>query len=333
MAEKTDADRIRAVLSERAETLDLGTRQWWTEYAFHVTDVQNAVGILREGRIYCRGKAVGQGLMKVENADLEVIRRSSERTDTLARLYFRPRNPFHYRTEGCRPIAHRHHGAHTPVPIFFLFKLPGLLAQQGTEYTNGWGASDSVQLRGDANGLRSMEWRDIYSLGSMGTNPTRQGDLKFYRMAEIVVRDHLTLDLLSAIVCRTAPERDTLLTLLPPEIRDHWRKFVRLNSRPDLFELHWTYLRSVQWVGENILFNFAESQAPGPFQVEVLFTDVVTGRALKPIRIQQTIAPPNLTLKIRAKDFEKLYAEVRLDGCLVYANELDSKALLTDSAQ
>lgn len=332
MAERADADQIRAELSARAKSLDLGSRQWWMDYAFHVTDVQNAAGILAEGRLYCRKQATGRHLMKVENADVGIIKKSAERTDTLARLYFRPRNPFHFDTEGCRPIARRHSsGAHTAVPVFFLFDLAKLLTQQGTEYTNGWGASDSVQLRGDANGLRSMNWRDIYSLGSMGTDPARKGDLKFYRMAEVVMRDHLTLDHLLGVICRTAPERDTLLTILPEEIRDRWRKHVRISTRPDLFELHWTYLRSVQWVGEHIVFSFSASLTPGPFEVELLLTDVTTGRPLSPIKVQRTFSPPNLALRVKAAQFEKLYAEVRLDGSLVYAGTLDSKTLLTDS--
>lgn len=333
MAEKADADQIRAVLAARAQSLVLGPRQWWMDYAFHVTDVQNAVGILTEGRLFSRRGAISRNLMKVENADIEVIKKSSERTDTLARLYFRPRNPFHYDTEGCRPIARRHSSrAHTPLPVFFLFDLPELLVEEGTLYTNGWGASDSVQLRGDARGLESMNWKDIYSLGSMGTDPARKGELKFFRMAEVVVRDHLTLEHLSAVVCRTPPERDTLLTLLPDNIRDQWRKHIRISARPNLFELHWTYLQSVQWVAELILFNFSLSQTPGPFDVQILFTDLATGRALNPIKFQRIIAPPNLTLRVNAAKFHRLYAEVFLDGALVYAGTLDSKSLLTDSA-
>jgi hypothetical protein len=330
LAEKSDASEIRAKLAARDAVLNLGARQWWLKFAFHVTDVRNAAGILGAECLHCRATAIREGLMKVENADLGVIAKAAARTDTMARLYFRPRNPFHYDTEGCRPRKDRHHsGAHMPVPVFLLFHLADLLCTEGTLYTNGWPVSSTAVIRGDAAGLDEMNWKDIYSLGSMGTDTARKGELKFYRMAEILVPDSCPLTTLAAVICRTPSDRQTLLALLPEQSRDAWGKRIRL-SQPDLFEGHWTSVRSVQWVGDIIVFTFSESTRPGPFDLRFDIKDLDSGRTLSPIKRQQTIAPPNLTFRINAAPYKRLYIELRLDDSLVYAHTLSPAALLTN---
>ncbi|MCC7429339.1 hypothetical protein IT568_00710 [bacterium] len=40
----------------------------WLDYFFHFTDIENAVEILKEGKLYCRKEAVKKGLMKINNA-------------------------------------------------------------------------------------------------------------------------------------------------------------------------------------------------------------------------------------------------------------------------
>ena len=140
MGLKHDAIAIKQYLTERNEELAprLGSRKWWPRFAFHFTDVLNAVGILTEERLYCRAAAIDRGLMKVNNAAPTVIERSQDRTDRLARFYFRPRTPTQYHNEGCRPTDQRSYlNAHCPVPIFFLFDLEALLIQKGTRVSNG----------------------------------------------------------------------------------------------------------------------------------------------------------------------------------------------------
>src|SRR5688500_6063783 len=64
-------------------------------------------------------------------------------------------------------------------------------------------------------------WGQICSSGSVSRE--RIGDMKFYRMAEILIPNRVGLEHLKHIVCSTAPERDTLLHLLPEGVRQKWR--------------------------------------------------------------------------------------------------------------
>lgn len=271
MTQKSDARAIRRVLSERAKKLDVGSRQWWLNYAFHFTDVRNAAGVLREGHLYCRAQATAKGLMVVENADREVIKRRPELTDQYARLYFRPRTPTQYRNEGIRPIAKREsHNAHCPVPVFFLFDLQSVLVREGSLFTDVAANWDEAYPRGSAKALRRMPWADIYSSGGMGI---RIHELTGARRAEILVKDSVDLQDLRLILCRSGPERDMLLHLLPEQMRRQWSKKIRLAGRLEVFETHWTYLKSITWVGDELVFSF--SPRPANFQTNIRVTDQV----------------------------------------------------------
>lgn len=328
MGLKADADAIRKVLAARTQTLQLGPRQWWLDYAFHFTDVQNAVGILTEEKLLSRGEAVARSLMKVENADREIIHRSAHRTANFARLYFRPRTPTQWNNEGCRPEGHRPRNAHCPVPIFFLFDLATVLIQEGVLFSNGQAASPSVVLGGGAAALRNMNWKDIYSSGSMGTDPSRIGDLKFYRMAEILVPDELGLDALSHVVCRTGPERTTLLSLLSPEARAKWRSKIRLNGRAELYEGHWTYVQDVTWTADTVVIMFNPSWEPAPFKVRATITNPSDNRSFEYATDRSFQAGNNrLRLKIPVA-METAHVTVWLDRCLVYDAELQCQDLL-----
>lgn len=46
---------------------------WWPKYAFHYTDVTNAIGILKTGYLYSRYNAEKSHLMSNDNASRQVI--------------------------------------------------------------------------------------------------------------------------------------------------------------------------------------------------------------------------------------------------------------------
>jgi hypothetical protein len=112
--------------------------------------------------------------------------------------------------------------------------------------------------RADAEFLKHMDWGQIYSSGAVARE--RVGDMKFYRMAEILIPDGVGLEHLQHIVCRTAPERDTLLHLLSDEARSKWRSKIRTAGRAELFEGHWTHIESVKWVGHVIVLTLTQGR-------------------------------------------------------------------------
>ena len=96
---------------------------WWPKYAYHYTDISNAVSILRSGYIYSRIHATESGLMQNDNASRQVIDITNRAAVSSVRFYFRPLTPTQYHNEGYKhPQLRYNHdeNANTPVPVFFL---------------------------------------------------------------------------------------------------------------------------------------------------------------------------------------------------------------------
>ena len=80
-----------------------GAQNWWTKYLFHFTDITNALSILGHKALLSRNEAQRLGLMKNDNANDDVIARTSEEHKNYARLYFAPSTPTQYNNEGFKP--------------------------------------------------------------------------------------------------------------------------------------------------------------------------------------------------------------------------------------
>ena len=73
---------------------------WWPKYAYHFTDVRNAVNILRTGTLYSRIEADERKLMVNDNASKQVIDMTHAAALSNVRFYFRPLTPTQYYNEG-----------------------------------------------------------------------------------------------------------------------------------------------------------------------------------------------------------------------------------------
>lgn len=69
---------------------------WWPRFAYHYTDITNAVNILSSGFIYSRLNAQQFGVMKNDNASRQVIDVTNFDTVSSVRFYFRPMTPTQY---------------------------------------------------------------------------------------------------------------------------------------------------------------------------------------------------------------------------------------------
>ena len=67
--------------------------RWWTRFAFHYTDITNAVNILTTRFLYSRKHAKEIGLMKSDNASRQVIEMTHAETMSYVRFYYRPKTP------------------------------------------------------------------------------------------------------------------------------------------------------------------------------------------------------------------------------------------------
>lgn len=223
---------------------------WKAKYAYHYTDVKNAVNILLSGRLYSREKAIQKHLMINDNAGSSVISMTLHSVHKDVRFYFRPLTPTQYYNEGSKHQSLRLEGninANVPVPVFFLFDLKSLLSYPNVTFTEKTraGLNSSSTFQG-IESFKNLPFEKIYSVGSYDRNVS--GDLKIFRHAEIACPNEFPLkNHLHRIICRNKVERDTLINLIE-------RKTLKLSefltSRvlckdDDFFELNGFYIKNL----------------------------------------------------------------------------------------
>jgi hypothetical protein len=214
--EKQDAKEIRAHINTLKQSKWLGSaRNWWPNYLFHFTDIQNVVGILARGELLSRAEAKASGQLVTNGASPEVIDQTEDRWKDYVRLYFRPRTPTQFRNEGFRPVGQRGElGAHCSVPIYLFFDSASVLCRQDTLFSEGNLAAEGVQTYRDAASFKQIPFELVYHDTAFGSQD--RGTIVFHRNAEVVVPKRLDLSSLQFIWCRSQAEYDTLIYLLPP---------------------------------------------------------------------------------------------------------------------
>ena len=87
------------IISNNAEQY-CGNYKWWAYNAFHYTNLDNAVNILKSGFLYSRSQSSKNNLMQNDNASRKVIDITDPVIVNYARFYFRPLTPTQYYNEG-----------------------------------------------------------------------------------------------------------------------------------------------------------------------------------------------------------------------------------------
>lgn len=191
----------------------IGNISWWAKFAFHCTDVRNAVGVMRSGHLYSRTDAQRLGVMQNENASRQVIDFTNSDVYSYVRFYFRPLTPTQYYNEGYKHPDLRYHqdsSANIPVPVFFLFDLKTLLSLSGTKFSSISQAAPGAIIQSGAEEFSQLPFASIYD-----NDPAHSADTKKHRHAEILHPQSLDIDsCLKYIVCRNEAERLTLLNEL-----------------------------------------------------------------------------------------------------------------------
>ena len=277
LRQKPDAGRIAQFLAELKESSWLGTaRNWWPDYVFHFTDIQNAVSILKQGVLFSREEALSRGLMDTDNASQEVIGSTYDEWKDYVRLYFRPKTPTQFRNEGFRPVDQRWQGAHCPVPIYFLFDSRRVLSRTDSRFTDG-NLAASPMVYSDLEGLKQIPFEYVFHDSSIPDG--LKSEIIFHRHAEVIVPKRVGLEALRYIVCRSQAEYETLLHLLPQSTLRRWERNIIRDNQTRLFFKRWSYVESVELSNSQIVFHFNESpQYAGPFQINASITDTVSDK-------------------------------------------------------
>ena len=274
MAPKPDADEIRAHMRGLASSLGLdASRKWWPDWLFRSDHVENAAAILNRGKLLSRAAAEHSGLIVKDAGSPKHIHQLTAKHRSFVRLYFRPRTPTQYANEGIRPKNKIQYDAHMPVPVYLLFST-SLLTETGVSFSRGR-LTPAAQIGGTADFLKAIEFGHVYHDGAVGRlgESDRRPTILNARHSEVIVKDELPLTHLKHIVCRSAPERDTLVNLLLPEVRPAWISRIHVDEgRRRLFHKRGTFVQEVDLARAESRLVFYANTEPGmrgPFELHI----------------------------------------------------------------
>ncbi len=204
-----------------AEIIECNSRiihnPWWAKHAFHYTDVENAINILKSGFLFSRVNAENLKVMKNDNASRQVIDMTYSNASSYVRFYFRPLTPTQYHNEGFKHGNLRYchdQNANVPVPVFFIFDLEKILSMPDTRFSEKTLAGTGCAIHSGPHEFSKLNFGLIYGNGSMNDSEEE----KKYRQAEIVYPGKFEVKpFLKAIACRNDVERKTLLNMLRRE--------------------------------------------------------------------------------------------------------------------
>lgn len=218
---------------------------WWPKFAYHYTDVTNAVSILSSGKLYSRVKAGAKGVMENDNASRQVIDMTETRATSYVRFYFRPLTPTQYHNEGYKHRQIRYDGdinANVPVPVFLLFDLEKLLSMEGTKFSALSQAGRGNPEYSGVDDFAALPFDSIYSNGYC------TDEVRMHRHAEILYPDEFPIEpTIRGIFCRNDCERSTLMNLLKdnnPTAFYRYKDKIRV-ARSDTFERNGLFVESI----------------------------------------------------------------------------------------
>ena len=326
MALKPDAKEIRVHMRGLASSLGLrGNQRRWPNWLFRSDHVENTAEILNSGKLLSRAAAERDQLIVKDSGNPKLIRQLTSEHRRYVRLYFRPRTPTQYVNEGIRPEHKIEYKAHMPVPVYLLLSN-SLLMEEGVQFTRGR-LTESATIGKTARFLRNTKFGDIYhdsGVGRWGESDRRPSILNA-RHAEVLVKDELPLDHLKHIVCRSAPERDTLLNLLASEVRTRWIERIRVDGgKGRFFYQRATFVQAANLSPTESHFVFYSnipSDMRGPFELRIKWILAGPGLGHTNPKFMVTDHPEEFEFK---DALPKYRVRVTLNGDLAYLGEFDN---------
>ena len=327
MPRKADADEILDYMQKLPSSLGLDrNRRFWSRWLFRSDHVENAAEILNSGCLLSRAAAAEGDLIRVDSGSPQYVGQLSARHRNLVRLYFRPRTPTQYVNEGIRPRGTIEYGAHMPVPVYLVFDV-SLLVEEGVRFTKGR-LTEGTEIGGSAEFLKSIAFADVYhdrGVGRLGGS-YRRSEILNARHSEVVVENELALDKLAHIICRSAAERETLLSLLSPDARDRWLKKTLVDEgHRRMFEKRGTFVQRAELSSEASQFLFYSNVDPtmrGPFDLTIrwLFGD----RSARARQKRFTVSNRPIAYSLN-RPAPRYQVCVKLDGNLAYLGDFDER--------
>ena len=245
------------------------SRKGWPSKLFHACQVEVAAKILADGHLKSRNDA-GEIICDVAN---QSALWNNEDAHNYVRLYFRPRNSFHLKTEGIKRRTNPHRrDPHMSIPVMLVFDLERVLTSDFAFFLpSNFAHFGAVPQNGDG-AFTNLDFTKIYH--DSATNAQNRQEIHDARMAEVVCSAPLPLTFLSAVVCRTVHELETLRAMISPGTRDY---HMTVEQNGSLFMRKETYVTEIyahggiihvslaQWFAANNPLEFRLSSQEGDF--------------------------------------------------------------------
>jgi len=299
--------------------------EWWKNYVYHFSDVNNIAKILETGNIYSRKMALQLNLMKNNNASIPVIDSTENDIKDYVRFYFRPLTPTQFHNEGIRAKEeiHTSHLAHCPVPIFLLFDIVKMLDREDSQFTYEGLASNNVDIYNTPNEFENAPFKYIYHSGSY--NPETEYFIKKNRQAELIIPQQCDLNDLVLIVCRTNAEKETLVDLLPEnKVAKYYDKIgiIKPEAFQNMFINNYLIIESVELGLETVNVKFINPNFYNRrFYIELseITGEVINSGFEEEYKfLQEKIILPHFS-KSRLESITKARVRIYIDDTLVYS--------------
>ena len=246
-----------------------GKAKQWCRYAFHYTDISNAVEILSSGMLYSRNLALKAELMHNDNASRQVIDCTKSDVTDCVRFYFRPLTPTQYYNEGFKHKDIRLNNANVPVPVFFVFDLNKLLNDPRTRFSEKSLAGSGCEAYSSAEEFSKLDFEKIYSDGAM-----QDKEIRKYRHAEIIFPEKYNIDdSLVYIVCRNSLEKEYLTTTLYKKDKSTYEKYINriyVSKRDNIFYCNGLFLDSCSYHDKQLSIVFSDAYKRGRYALKCM---------------------------------------------------------------
>ena len=249
-------------------------RAVWPHFLYHACDVTTAISIIRHNELRCRNDAT-EFLDVANGGALNIF----DGAHSCARFYFRPKNGFHFRTEGIKCIADPYRlQNHMSIPVMFVFDFVSILTLPTARFSSGNVQRSRTFLDGDA-AFNSLDFDAIYH----DAPPSRENGeyIRNMRMSEVSVEGQVPLaPNLKAIVFRTLSDMRTFEYLLELQgLHCPYKRFVE-RARGTLFVARALYLNDLSFTGDTIslTFNFPVDFSPPDRNFKVYIRQTVGTR-------------------------------------------------------
>lgn len=262
---------FKDIIQRNYESLS-GNGKQWCKYAFHYTDISNAVEILLSGMLYSRNIALKAELMHNDNASRQVIDCTKSDVTDYVRFYFRPLTPTQYYNEGFKHKDIRYENdanANVPVPIFFVFNLDRLLHCPNVYFSEQSLAGNGCERLSTVDEFASLDFAKIYSYGVSDDK-----EIKKYRHAEIITAEKYNIDeSLLYVICRNNLEREYLLQLLWRKNKQIYKKYtgkILVSKKDNIFYCNGLYIEGCFCHDNQLYIDFSNLYKRRRYAVKIM---------------------------------------------------------------